>query len=50
MQHNIKNDIPRGCDLNLIAVVSISTLALVLKRYYPLNVDFPGPGILFTTC
>jgi membrane protease YdiL (CAAX protease family) len=30
-----------GYDLNLLAVVSISTLVLVLGRYYPLNIDFP---------
>jgi membrane protease YdiL (CAAX protease family) len=41
MQKYIKNRIIRGYDLNLLAVVSISTLVLVLGRYYPLNVDFP---------
>ncbi|TET56469.1 MAG: CPBP family intramembrane metalloprotease [Dehalococcoidia bacterium] len=30
-----------GYDLNLLAVVGISTLVLVLRRYYPLNIDFP---------
>ena len=30
-----------GYDLNLVAVVGISTLVLVLKYYYPLNIDFP---------
>jgi len=38
---NIKNRMLWGYDLNLIAVVCISTLVLVLKRYYPLNIDFP---------
>jgi len=42
MQKYIKNRIVRGYDLNLIAVVGISTLVLVLKRYYPLNIDFPS--------
>jgi membrane protease YdiL (CAAX protease family) len=30
-----------GYDLNLLAVVGISTLVLVLRRYYPLDIDFP---------
>jgi membrane protease YdiL (CAAX protease family) len=30
-----------GYDLNLLAVVCISTLVLVLQRYHPLNIDFP---------
>jgi membrane protease YdiL (CAAX protease family) len=38
---NRKDRILRGYDLNLIAVVTISTLVLVLKHYYPLNIDFP---------
>jgi membrane protease YdiL (CAAX protease family) len=37
----MKNKILRGYDLNLVAVVGISTLVLVLERYYPLNIDFP---------
>jgi len=37
----MKNKILRGYDLNLVTVVSISTLVLVLKYYYPLNIDFP---------
>ena len=41
MQKYIKNRILWGYDLNLFAVVSISTLVLVLKHYYPLNIDFP---------
>jgi len=41
MQKYIKNRMLRGYDLNLIAVVCISTLVLVLKRYYPLNIDSP---------
>ena len=31
----------RGYDLNLVAVVGISTLVLVLQRYHSLNIDFP---------
>jgi membrane protease YdiL (CAAX protease family) len=38
---NIKNRILWGYDLNFLAVVSISTLVIVLARYYPLNIDFP---------
>jgi len=30
-----------GYDLNLLAVVGISTLVLVLEHYRPLNIDFP---------
>jgi membrane protease YdiL (CAAX protease family) len=41
MQTYIKNKTLRGYDLNLIAVVGISTLVLVLRRYYPLDIDFP---------
>jgi len=41
MQTYIKNRTLWGYDLNLIAVVSISTLVVVLQRYYPLNIDFP---------
>ena len=37
----MKNKTLRGYDLNLVAVVGISTLVLVLKRYYPLDIDFP---------
>jgi len=41
MRTYIKNRTKKGYDLNLIAVVSISTLVLVLRRYYPLDIDFP---------
>jgi CAAX protease family protein len=41
MQTYIKNRVVRGYDLNLSAVVCISTLVLVLARYYPLNIAFP---------
>jgi membrane protease YdiL (CAAX protease family) len=41
MQKYIKNRMLGGYDLNLVAVVGISTLVLVLERYYPLHVDFP---------
>jgi len=47
MQKYIKNRIVGGYDLNLIAVVGISTLVLVLQRYYPLNIDFPSATQLF---
>jgi membrane protease YdiL (CAAX protease family) len=38
---HIKSRVARGYDLNILAVVSISTLALVLARYCPLRSDFP---------
>jgi membrane protease YdiL (CAAX protease family) len=41
MQTYIKNRVVVGYDLNLIAVVGISTLVLVLQHYYPLHIDFP---------
>ena len=41
MPKYIKNRILGGYDLNLLAVVSISTLVLVLERYHHLNIDFP---------
>jgi membrane protease YdiL (CAAX protease family) len=41
MRKYIKNRVLGGYDLNLIAVVGISTLVLVLERYYSLNIDFP---------
>jgi len=41
MQKYIKQRVVRGYDLNLIAVVGISTLVLVLRRYYSLDIDFP---------
>ena len=41
MQKYSKNRMLGGYDLNLVAGVGISTLVLVLKRYYPLNIDFP---------
>jgi membrane protease YdiL (CAAX protease family) len=41
MQKYIKNSVLWGYDLNLLAVVSISTLVLILRHYYPLNIDFP---------
>jgi membrane protease YdiL (CAAX protease family) len=41
MQKYIKNRVLGGYDLNLLAVVGISTLVLVLEHYYPLNIDFP---------
>jgi membrane protease YdiL (CAAX protease family) len=41
MPKYIKNRVLWGYDPNLIAVVTISTLVLVLARYHPLNIDFP---------
>ena len=41
MPKYIKNRILWGYDLNLLAVVSISTLVIVLERYHPFNIDFP---------
>jgi membrane protease YdiL (CAAX protease family) len=41
MQTYLRNRIVKGYDLNLIAAVGISTLVLVLRRYYPLDIDFP---------
>jgi membrane protease YdiL (CAAX protease family) len=39
---DLKNRTIGGYDLNLVAVVSISTLTLVLRHYYPLDIDFPS--------
>jgi len=44
---NIKNRTLWGYDLNLIAVVSISTLVIVLERYYRINIDFPLPNLIY---
>jgi membrane protease YdiL (CAAX protease family) len=41
MQTYIKNRTVGGYDLSLIAVAGISTLVLVLQRFYPLHIDFP---------
>lgn len=41
MPNYIKNRVLRGYDLNLLAVVGISTLVIVLEHYYHLNIDFP---------
>jgi membrane protease YdiL (CAAX protease family) len=41
MPKYIKNRVLWGYDLNLVAVVGISTLVLVLEYYHPLNIDFP---------
>ena len=38
---NIKDRMLWSYDLNLLTVVSISTLALILAQYYRLKVDFP---------
>jgi len=47
MQKYIKNRIVRGYDLNLVAVVAISTLVLVLDRYYPIDVIFPLSNMIY---
>lgn len=47
MQRYIKNRILRGYDLNLIAVVTISTLVLVLDCYYPIDVIFPLSNMIY---
>jgi membrane protease YdiL (CAAX protease family) len=44
---NIKDRTLWGYDLNLIAVVTVSTLVFVLRRYYPLDIDFPRATHLF---
>ncbi|MHC1578527.1 MAG: CPBP family intramembrane glutamic endopeptidase, partial [Dehalococcoidia bacterium] len=36
-----------GYDLNLVAVVSISTLVLVLDRYHPIGVIFPLSSVIY---
>lgn len=41
MHTYIKNRMLGGHDLNLIGVICISTLVLVLQRYYPLGIDLP---------
>jgi len=41
MPKYIKSRVLWGYDLNLVAVVSISTLVLVLERYHHLNINFP---------
>jgi CAAX protease family protein len=47
MRTYIKNRRLGDYDLNLVAVVGISTLVLVLQRYYPLNIDFPSATQFF---
>jgi hypothetical protein len=44
---NIKDRMLWGYDLNLIAVVTISTLVIVLWRYHPLNIDFPTTELIY---
>ena len=41
MSKYIRNRVLGGYDLNLLAVVGISTLVLVLEHYHSLNIDFP---------
>ena len=41
MQKYVKDRVLWGYDLNLLTVVGMSTLVLVLRRYYPLSIDFP---------
>jgi membrane protease YdiL (CAAX protease family) len=44
---NIKNRMLWGYDLNLIAVVSISTLVLVLDHYYRIDIVFPLSNLIY---
>jgi len=44
---DIKNRTLWGYDLNLIAVVSISTLVLVLDHYHPIEVPFPLSDVIY---
>jgi membrane protease YdiL (CAAX protease family) len=44
---NIKDRTLWGYDLNLIAVVTISTLVLVLDRYHPIDVIFPLSNMIY---
>ena len=44
---NIKNRALWGYDLNLVAVVSISTLVLVLERYYRIDIAFPLSSLVY---
>jgi membrane protease YdiL (CAAX protease family) len=48
MRTYIRNRTLHGYDLNLIAVVSISTLVLVLSYYHPLDISFrPATGLIY---
>jgi len=44
---NIRNKTLWGYDLNLIVVVTISTLVLVLDRYHPIDVIFPLSNVIY---
>lgn len=44
---NIKNRTLWGYDLNLVAVVTISTLILVLDHYHPIDVVFPVSHLIY---
>ena len=44
---NIKDRTLWGYDLNLVAVVSVSTLVLVLDHYYPIHVIFPLSNVIY---
>jgi membrane protease YdiL (CAAX protease family) len=44
---NIKDRTLWGYDLNLIAVVTISTLVLVLARYYRLDIPYHGSSVIY---
>jgi membrane protease YdiL (CAAX protease family) len=41
MDKLVKNGKLLGYDLNLVVVVTVSTLVLVLERYHPISLDFP---------
>jgi membrane protease YdiL (CAAX protease family) len=44
---NIKDRTLWGYDLNLVAIVTVSTLALVLQRYYHLDIPFHGSRVIY---
>jgi uncharacterized protein len=44
---NIKGRTLWGYDLNLIAVVTISTLVLVLQHYHPIKIPFSGSNLIY---
>lgn len=48
MKKYITNRLVRGYDANLVAVVVVSTLVLVLRRYYPLDTGLPqGTALIY---
>lgn len=48
MKKYITNRLVRGYDANLAAAVVVSTLVLVLRRYYPLDMGLPqGTALIY---